>query len=226
MNVCDTSKATHFNPGCALSIYKPDTAQKLFELLRKEFNEISLHKICCHNNPKVPEGSVIINVCAGCDKRFRSLYEGVSTFSVWEFLDSADNFVFPDYSGLTMSIQDPCPVRPRTGIHNAVRSLLRKMNISIVETKHHGENSICCGDGLYPDAPIDIIHNQMKTRADSMPCEEVCVYCVSCIKSMHIGGKKPRYLVDLIMNDSTEPQVFDTEQWHGILQEYRSKHSE
>ncbi|MCP3901102.1 MAG: hypothetical protein GY707_15465 [Desulfobacteraceae bacterium] len=64
----------------------------------------------------------------------------------------------------------------------------------------------------------------MKKGADSMSCEDVCVYCVSCIKSMHIGGKTPRYLVDLLMNESTDPQVYDTVKWHEELQEYIDNH--
>ena len=57
-----------------------------------------------------------------------------------------------------------------------------------------------------------------------MPCEEVCVYCVSCVKSMHIGGKTPRHLVDLLFNEPTEIQTYDTVAWHAQLQEYIDSH--
>jgi hypothetical protein len=64
----------------------------------------------------------------------------------------------------------------------------------------------------------------MKKRADSMPCQEVCVYCVSCIKSMHIGGKKPRYILDLLFNQQTNVQVYDTVEWHEMLQKFIDTH--
>lgn len=64
----------------------------------------------------------------------------------------------------------------------------------------------------------------MKERADSMHCDEVCVYCVSCIKSMHIGGKTPRHLMDLLMGEETDPQEYDTVKWHEQLNEYIDKH--
>jgi hypothetical protein len=215
---------TYFNPGCALSIYKPDTELKILSYLNNNYGNVELHKICCRHDPNAEEGSVIINVCAGCDRRFRSLYKGVSTISFWEVLDQMDAFPFPDYSGITMSVHDACPIREKPKIHSAIRSLLNKMNIKVIETENHGTNSICCGDSFYPSLPLEQIHERMKRRADSMPCEEVVVYCVSCIKSMFIGGKTPRYMMDLLFNETTTPEIYDTTAWHNQLQAYIDSH--
>ncbi len=214
----------YFNPGCALSIYKPEMENKLLDFLNKNYAETKMHKICCKHDPQLEKGSLIINVCAGCDRRFRSLYEGISTISVWEVLDNLDTFSYPNYKGLKMSVHDACPVREKPQVHQAVRNILAKMNISVVETEFHGTRSICCGDDFYPHLPIEQVHQQMKKRAESMPCDEVCVYCVSCIKSMYIGGKSPRHLIDLIMEESTSPQIYDTVQWHKQLQDYIDEH--
>lgn len=215
---------TYFNPGCALSIYKPEVEIKILKFLNENYGEVALHKICCRHDPKLEAGSLIINVCAGCDRRFRNLYQGISTISLWEVLDELESFQYPDYKGLKLSVHDACPVREKPQVHKAVRNLLKKMNIEVVETKFSGINSICCGDDLYPKLPVETVHKKMKERADSMPCDEVCVYCVSCIKSMYIGGKTPRHLMDLIMGEITEPQIYDTVQWHQQLQEYIEKH--
>jgi Fe-S oxidoreductase len=215
---------TYFNPGCALSIYKPEIEERILAFLNRNYGEVSLHKICCHHDPQLDAGSLIINACPGCDRRFRTLYEGVSTISIWEVLDGLGTFPFPHYEGLTVSVHDACPVRPRPQVHQAVRSLLTKMNVGVVETEHYGAHSICCGDDFYPSLPVEKVHERMKERADSMPCQEVCVYCVSCIKSMHIGGKTPRHLMDLLMGETTEPQLFDTVQWHEQLRGYRDAH--
>lgn len=215
---------TYFNPGCALSIYKPEMENKILKFLNENYREAALHKICCHHNPQLEAGSLIINVCAGCDRRFRSLYEGISTISIWEVLDGLDTFQYPDYKGLKVSVHDACPVREKPQVHQAVRNLLQKMNIEIVETKCFGTHSICCGDDFYTKLPIEKVHQKMKERADSMPCQEVCVYCVSCIKSMYIGGKTPRHLMDLLMGETTDPQIYDTVQWHEQLQNYIDKH--
>ena len=43
----------------------------------------------------------------------------------------------------------------------------------------------------------------MRKRAEEMPVDDVVVYCVSCIKAMQIGGRQPRYMVDLLFGGST-----------------------
>ena len=215
---------TYFNPGCALNIYKSEMENKILSFLNRNYKETEMHKICCRHDPQLEKGSLIINVCAGCDKRFGSLYEGISTISLWEILDTLDSFPYPDYKGLKMSVHDACPVRKNSKVHQAVRNCLKKMNIEVIETKLNRARSVCCGDDLFPKLPLEKVHKLMKKRADSMPCEDVCVYCVSCIKSMHIGGKTPRYLVDLLLNEYSDPQVYDTVKWHEELQEYIDNH--
>jgi hypothetical protein len=214
----------YFNPGCALSLYKPKMELRVMDVLIEQYPDIKLHKICCKHDPQLPAGRKIINTCPGCDRRFQGNYAGVSTISLWEVLDSMPEFAFPDYSGATMTIQDACPVRDRPAVHQAVRSLLRKMNITLQEPRLHSENTVCCGDDLYPGLPIEKIHEFMHNRATDMPCHDVVVYCVSCIKAMHIGGKQPRYLVDLLFNEITEPREYHTAEWHQQLDDYITKH--
>jgi Fe-S oxidoreductase len=197
---------------------------KILKYLNENYKEVALHKICCRHEPKLERDSVIINVCAGCDRRFRSLYEGITTISLWEIIDKLDFFPFPDYQGVKISIHDPCPVRERREVHQAVRNLLKKMNFTVTEAKFIRKQSICCGDDFYQKIDLDEVHERMKQRAASMPCEDVCVYCVSCIKAMYVGGKSPRHLLDLLMGESTEPQIYDTETWHQQLQEYIDVH--
>ena len=215
-----TMKNVYFNPGCALSIYKPEMEQRLLKYLNEVYGDVKMHNICCRHHPRVEADTTIINICAGCDRRFSTLYEGVETISFWEVLDQADAFPYPDYKGQTMTVHDACPIRGKSQVHAAIRSLLRKMNIQIVEAERHGARSVCCGDDFYPKYPLEQVHKRMKSRADSMPCEQVVVYCVSCIKAMVIGGKSPRYMIDLLFNETTEAGVYDTVEWHQQLQTY------
>jgi hypothetical protein len=194
------------------------------EFLKKSFDSIEMHNICCRHDPCVKEKSVIINVCPGCDRRFSNLYEGISAISLWEILIKIESFPYPDYSKTKMSIQDACPVKNKPQVHLAIRSLLSKMNIDIVENINCGEKSICCGDSYYPALPLEQIHEKMKKRAGEMPCGDVVVYCVSCIKSMYIGQKNPRHMIDLLFNEVTTPEVYDTLEWHNQIQSYIDAH--
>ncbi|MCG8482499.1 MAG: (Fe-S)-binding protein, partial [Clostridia bacterium] len=172
----------------------------------------------------LPSGSTIINNCAGCDRRFRSMYEGIKTISLWEILDSIENLILPDYTGMKVSVQDSCSYRPKPQVHASVRSILRKMNIEIVESQYHGTRSICCGDNFYPVLSIEEVNKLQKKRAIQMPCQDVVVYCVSCIKSMTIGEKTAHHMVDLILGEKTEPQEIRLDVYHNALQEYIDAH--
>lgn len=213
-----------FSPGCALRIYKPELATRMLALLQEEFPGLEEHSICCHHEPQLPAGTEVINVCAGCDRRFRELYETTNTTAFWEILAQSSTFPFPDYQGRQMSILDACPTRNQPRVHNAVRTLLTRMNIRLVEPEHTRTNSTCCGDSFLGKLPIDKVKSLMRKRAAEMPEEDVVVYCVSCIKAMHIGGKQPRYLVDLLFAEETRPDTFEPEEWHAELDDFIAAH--
>ena len=139
-------------------------------------------------------------------------------------LDSLPDLSLPDYSGLTVSVQDSCSYRQKPQVHRAVRSLLRKMQIEIVESAFSGEHSICCGDNFYPYLPAEQVANLQKRRADQMPCDDVVVYCVSCVRSMTVGGKRAHYLPDLLFQKQTWPIRASLADYHGLLQRYIDSH--
>lgn len=213
-----------FAPGCALMIYKPELAQKVLEYLNKDFGSIHQHLTCCRHEPGVVEETEIVNTCAGCNRRYRKLYKNVTTISLWEVLAESTSFPFPDYQGKKMAILDACPTRTQVRVHNAIRTLLKKMNIDLVEPEKTGTSSTCCGDSFFGVLPVDQVKEKMKKRAAEMPADDVVVYCVSCCKSMHIGGKNPRYLVDLLFGEETLPKTYEPEEWHAELDEFINNH--
>ncbi len=213
-----------YAPGCALMLYKPGLAEKVSIYLNNNLGDIPQHLICCRHDPKLEKDTQVINTCPGCDKRYRELYEGISTISLWELLSESQDFPFPDYQGKEMSIHDACPTRTEERVHVALRRLLERMNIKIVEPKNTRTKAVCCGDSFYGILPINKVKAQMKKRSEEMPCEEVVVYCVSCIKAMHIGGKKPRYIIDLLFNEPTKIDNFEPDEWHDELQKFIDEH--
>jgi Fe-S oxidoreductase len=213
-----------FAPGCALLLHKPLLAERIQVFLNRDAACVPEHLICCHHEPKLPAGTQIINVCAGCDRRFRELYAGITTISLWEILAKEKDFPFPDYGGQPMSILDPCPTRSEERVHRAVRELLSRMNIQVVEPANTRTKGTCCGDSFYGALPVEVVKAQMQKRAGEMPCQDVVVYCVSCVKAMHIGGRKPRYLVDLLFREETPIGTFEPDAWHGQIQAFIDSH--
>ncbi len=195
---------TIYAPGCGLIAYKPKLVEKLEYFLVKEGLIDGMHLTCCHFDPEAEEETVIVNNCPGCDRRFRNLYENVSTVPLWKVLADSD-FPFPDYGGQTMSIHDACPVKGVPEVHDSVRELCKKMNINIVEPEFNRENSHCCG-GQNADVggPIEITREMANARAAEMPCEDVVVYCAGCANNLSLAdGIKPRYLIDLLFEEET-----------------------
>lgn len=225
INMADIDMAKcWFNPGCAMSIYKPHLIEPMLSLLQEHFGGIKHHNVCCRHEPNLPVGATIINNCAGCDRRFRSEYKGLQTITFWEILDSMEGVKLPDYHGLTVSVHDSCSFRQKPQVHTAVRSILRKMNIKIVESEYSGMKSICCGDNFYSHIANERVAELQKRRADQMPCVHVAVYCIGCVHSMTAGGKLPLYLPDLIFGYETEPMTNTLDEYHKDLSQYIAAH--
>ena len=213
-----------FAPGCALMIYKPDLAGKLHDFLSEKMGEMDMFLSCCRHIPPVPSGTEVINICPGCDKRYRENYRDSSTVSLWEVIAEDFAFPFPNYEGREMTIIDACPTRDQKRVHDAVREVVRRMNICVIEPRQTRTRSTCCGDILWGEIPIEGVVAQMKKKADEMPRDEVIVYCVSCAKAMFVGGKRPRYLIDLLFNEDTIAKTYAPDLWHKELDEYIDRH--
>lgn len=209
-----------FNPGCAMSLYKPEVPQLILNLLRERFHGIEPHAVCCRHNPALPRGAVIINSCAGCDRRFRSLYEGIRTISLWEVLDGLPDLNLPRYDGMTVSVHDSCGYRHKPQVHRAVRSLLGKMNIKIEEARFSGTESVCCGDNCYGLVPNERVEERIRQRAGQFPCQNVVVYCIGCVRALYAGERVPLYLPDLLLNRGTEPMPDGVDEYHSKLEEF------
>jgi Fe-S oxidoreductase len=205
-------------------LYKPELAYKLHSILNENIGRIDLLLKCCRSEPKLKSKAEVINTCPGCDKRFRNEYINTSTVSLWEMLAASDFFPFPDYHGKEMSIIDACPTRDQSQIHDAIRILLKKMNIRLIEPERTRTEGICCGDTYYGTVSTAEVKGYMVKRASEMPVDDVVVYCVSCSKAVFIGGKRPHYLIDLLFDEETIPKTFDPDEWHAELNEYINTH--
>ena len=214
-----------FAPGCALMVYKPHLAERLHGILGGHFERMDMLLTCCRHIPPLPTGTEVINICPGCDRRYRENYQDSSTLSLWEVIAEHSLFPLPDYRNREMTILDACPTRDQARVHDAVREVVRRMNISLVEPSSTRTKSTCCGDSLWGNVPTEAVVSQMKKKASTMPVEEVIVYCVSCSKAMFMGGKRPRYLIDLLFEEDTFPGTCEPDSWHAELDEYINSHT-
>lgn len=213
-----------FVPGCALMSYKPRLAELLKQWAERHYGKMTDLLTCCFNRPELVDGCCLVTPCTTCDQRYRKLYPECGIRFMLEDLADADDFPFPDYAGVTMSIQDTCSGRTDPRYLNTVRRLLQRMHIKLVEPAKSGPTGRCCGQILYGKQPLEKVELFMKSRASEMPCDEVVVYCASCIQAIHCGGRKPRYLLDLLFGESTDTRFRDIVEWNSCLYRFRESH--
>lgn len=211
-------------PGCALMLYKPQLAEKLKQYIEAEYGAMETLLTCCFKQQALKPETCIITPCSTCDKRYKSLYKDCSTVYFLDVLAHSDSFPFPDYGGVEMSIQDTCSGRTDEKYLHAIRLLLERMNIRLVEAERSGKRGKCCGQVFYGKLPVEKVEEKMRERAQEMPCEDVVVYCSSCIQSMSVGGKRPRFIIDLLFGEPTEVEQPDIVLWNKRLLDFRAKY--
>ncbi len=77
-------------------------------------------------------------VCNNCAAIIEENTEATIEF-LWQVIDQDSDFQFPDYQGEKMTVQDRWVAFEKRYVQDAVRSLLRKMNIEIVELEKNLE---------------------------------------------------------------------------------------
>lgn len=145
--------------------------------------------------------------------------------SLLELIDQDDSFPFPDYSGLTVTLQDCWRMRERTETHNAVRNLLRKMKIDFLEIPNNRERADFCGTSLfrpqvarnpelaprhYKDEAKGLFQphsEEEQVRIMSEYCrlyqtKTVVCYCHNCKEGLVAGGMDGRNIVELLFRNS------------------------
>ncbi len=194
---------TYYSPGCGVLEYKPELTKKVEAFLKKEGKIEESYLTCCWDKPAFEEPVMVINTCPGCDKRFRTWYDNTETITLWEVLLDCD-FDYPDYGGIEMAIHDSCDTKHLPQVLDAVREILRRMNIKVAEPKNTRENATCCGESYRSGgASPDEVRAVSAARAASMPTKDVAVYCTGCASYMALGGATPHHLLDLLFDEET-----------------------
>ena len=143
--------ATYFFPSCkATAQFKQ--ASKNARAYVKERLGVEPIGCCRPNHTKLAANDTAIVVCNNCALIIDENTDANIEF-LWEVIDRDPDFPFPDYGGERMTLQDCWIAFDRPAAHEAVRSLLRKMNVQVVELPENRESSKFC----VPNARITMI---------------------------------------------------------------------
>lgn len=210
---CDTI----FFPGCSLTGTRPEQTVKAFEVLQRSVPNAGMVLDCCtkpsHDLGKeeyfhamfgemkqflVDNGiKTVLVACPNCDKVFSEYAPEFATRTIYEFLDANEMPETPLVSG-TVNIHDPCVSRFSSPIHDAVRSLAKKKGLTVVETEHSRETTLCCGEGgAVGCISPELAQGWGKQRASEAAGSRTVAYCAGCANFLATHGPT-NHILDLV----------------------------
>ena len=214
--------ATIYFPSCKFSAFSPESSQKICNYLQTQHNMI-IGECCRKGRLALTKEDTAVFICHTCRAICAESSAAGQTLSLWEIMDGAPQLSLPDYKGLELSIQDCWRSFDKVNEQKAVRNLLTKMNISIIEQEDNFEKTKFCGTSLFSGAHeennmlapkrfggsnifISLAEEEqishMKAHCKNIITESVLCYCVTCAMGINAGGKKAIHLLDLIYNKS------------------------
>ena len=122
----------YYFPSCKFTQMKPQTSEKI-----KSFMESAGVRVagCCRPGHKALAGvgDTAVTICETCSIIIGENRPAAKVVSLYEFIDSLAEFPFPDYNGERITLQDCYRAKEKEAEKAAIRSLLRKMNVEVVE---------------------------------------------------------------------------------------------
>ena len=94
-------------------------------------------------------GDTVYSICHNCTAIPEETYPEVKVKSIWEQILTDKDFKYPDYHGKEMAVQDCWRSYDKRSEQDAVRQILKNMNIHVIELPNHYEKADFCGTTLY-----------------------------------------------------------------------------
>lgn len=172
-------------------------------------------------------GDTVYSICHNCANILEETHPGVQTPSIYELILSDSSFPYPDYAGMTVTVQDCWRARDRKNEQTAVRALLEKMHIYSVELPDNLEKTNFCGASLYrPQPPRNpalapkhydvkdkfLPHTPQEQKAimedycRRFTTKDVVCYCHYCLEGLQMGGVHGIHLASLLFPEESEKE--------------------
>ncbi|WP_217957388.1 hypothetical protein [Acutalibacter muris] len=172
-------------PSCNFNKATPETAKLLLERMKAIMPVAG----CCRvDKLECPKGDRALYLCQACREVIEVRFPELVPENLLVWLDREEKFPLPDYSGLAVSIQDCWRDREHPEIHEAVRSLLKKMGVSFRDIPENRELADYCGD-------LHFQPNQAAKHGGKL----VLCYCNRCRLCIEEDGGRAVHLMELVM---------------------------
>ena len=208
-------------PSCNFTKASPDTSKRVRQYLA-EVHGIRTIGCCRPGHKKLSEGETALTICQSCSAIIRE-NTGREDVSIFQFLNQDPHFPWPDYHGEEITLQDCWRAEGKHELHEAVRGILEKMNMKVVELEENRDQSRFCGVFRYNPMREENIRIAPHYFADQMEgklelhtpeeqkalmekngkrydTERVALYCNSCLRGLLLGGVNGVHVMDLMFN--------------------------
>ena len=167
----------------------------------------------------------MVSICHNCTAIFQEQHPDIKVISLWEYiLEQVEDFPYPDYGGREITVQDCWRQHDNAAEQQAVRRLLSKMHLQVVELPQNRRHTHYCGvSTLRPApkrnlllAPERFVNNArdcfephtpeeqqayMAEHCRQITTEAVVAYCHYCTQGFALVGQKHFHLCELLFRD-------------------------
>ena len=209
-----------YYPSCNFQRFFPETAKRIRAYL--ETQEDVTIAACCHKTSDLPkEGDTILTICMSCMHVLEERRPDIPGISLLQYLLRKEDFAWPDYKGQRMTLQDCFRARGYHELQDAVREVLKRMNVEIVEMPHNRDEETYDGNFLlHPPFPQNMEEapknyrdyvpqhvtvlpkeewiNVYKAQAAKYEVEPVVTYCNSCRNGLKEAGVSVHHIAEMI----------------------------
>ncbi|MDO4177643.1 MAG: hypothetical protein Q4D21_00490 [Phascolarctobacterium sp.] len=206
-----------FFPSCGVSAAFSKEDEQLTKYLLERFHIPSTG--CCRiNHQTLTDSDTAVVVCNTCASIIEESSAAKKIKYAWEYIVEDEQFVFPDYHGEAITVQDCCMARERTASQQAVRTLLERMNFQVVELPNNRDKADFCN--LVTIAPkaanvrtapkhfVPLTKNTvmtaeersefLKQHAKKITTQRIVCSCNACYVALKDGGADVVHILQLL----------------------------
>ncbi len=212
---------TIYFPSCNFTKASPRAAEKIRAYLE---GRMAVAACCRVDKLEYPQNSRALYFCQACRETLENRApEQFDLQNLFVYLTEDTEFSWPDYSGLTVTVQDCWRDRQHPEIFDAVRKALGKMKISVAEMEENRGKSVYCGNlhfepqnpenaallaeqGGKPlfQLPEELQARLLREQVEKFPCELAVTYCNRCTAGIRLAGGRAVHLLELAMGTYEE----------------------
>lgn len=186
-------------PGCKYTALSPENSKKIKTYLHEK-NGLTVTGCCRANYQMLTADDTALVVCPTCLFQLRETAPQAASMSIWEYLAEDEQFPWSDLEGKTITVQDCIDTADNPGWQHAVRKILRRMNVNIVEIEKSFEKADFCNiETSTSPEPKEMQMERLLEHCHAYTTDTVVCSCTGCCNSLRIAGVDGVHLMDFIV---------------------------